>query len=225
MYTDKGKAKPKTTIEDVEVALDKLILALEKGDSLQWEEEDVHKTVVAYVRYRSRLKFPFNDKQRTKDTSSEISGTILQRIFVTKYWPSFMLKLKNNPTEETKAECLKWLNYTVNKNCRHIPVEWARKKIDKIINVAPHSEIICCGEEFSTPEQEFINNETTNCVQNLLNSLPEEESELIRLRLFEELTFDQLSERFGVASSTLTKRYARLRKKLQKKLSDDNIKL
>jgi len=70
----------------------------------------------------------------------------------------------------------------------------------------------------STPEQQVLQQEVSESVRRILKSLPAEQSEVVTLKHWEDLTFAEIAEVLGISQNTVASRYRYAMEKLQRAL-------
>ena len=228
MYTTRGKEKPKTTIAQVEEALNKLLGKL-KAQAVPREiaiaEEKVNATVLAYVRYETHWRFSHDDPARMSNTSSELSGEILKRLYMSQNLPGFLQKLKDEQTEEAKLACIKWLRKMVSNNAWRIPIDWSRKKIVKT-HPDHETNLAIINNESSKhddPEALATGAESAKIVEQVMAGLSSEDDAIIKYRFVDGLTFREIAVELGLEQSTVRKRYNKLFGDLKSILNEKGI--
>ncbi len=70
----------------------------------------------------------------------------------------------------------------------------------------------------ATPEQQLLQQESSESVRRILKSLPSEQSEVVTLKHWEDLTFAEIAEVLGISQNTVASRYRYAMEKLQRAL-------
>lgn len=99
--------------------------------------------------------------------------------------------------ENTKVESVEqYLIRSISNAC----TDYFRRKPLKIVSLDK-------AEHVPTNESDRLIHEEYVRVNNLLNSLPEEQAEIVRLKCYDELTFKQIAELLGIPEPTAKSRY------------------
>jgi RNA polymerase sigma factor (sigma-70 family) len=120
---------------------------------------------------------------------------------------------KANLFDETKSSLSTWL-YRIARNRR---IDLTRR--DRTDYVDPQSAIIIDIADETGLDIAMDGQQRDDLVRNLIQSLPEEQLELVRLAFYESLSHSQIAERTGVPLGTVKSRlrlaFSRLRRSLE----------
>lgn len=136
-----------------------------------------------------------NDKEKTEDIVSE----------------TFFKALKYIKTYTPQGKSIKCWLFTI---CRH---EIYRNHRPPTENLDENMDIASYDEEILS---EIIKEEQQQNIRALLNKLPSKVSEIIRLKIWEEMTFEEISEILKEPESTVKMAYYRGLTKLKEKVND-----
>lgn len=111
-----------------------------------------------------------------------------------------------------------WLRTIARRGC----LDWLKKKTNQTVPFSVVGGAIERGEAFAdssqSPEEEFWNKTDREQLQTSLESLPEEEREVLLLHSSGEWTYAQLAELLEIAVGTVNSRLARAREQVRNRM-------
>jgi RNA polymerase sigma factor (sigma-70 family) len=76
--------------------------------------------------------------------------------------------------------------------------------------------------EHESPDENFSRGETVDRIRSAMNGLSEEQREVVRLRIYEEMTFAAIAEELNLPLGTVLTRMRLALRRLQREIHDDN---
>ena len=214
--------KPEVKFNEVESVMAEFVRALQKKDEekVSYLEEKLQNVIYGYMSYCSSKCYAKNDSMRRTMGSTFLSHRVWIYFSVEKKLPKKIAQVRENPCDETAAECLDFLQKELRKKIRETIIDRSRK--EKGGKKFPINEDTNAFNNSRGPSslEAVMNKEWNKALNEIIKDLPEKEREIFRLVVWQKLSLRDSAGIMGMEESTLRKMRNRIFDKIRKRMKE-----
>ena len=216
---------PEVKFSELKDVLDDFVTAIIDNNEkeIAYLEEKFMRVVYGFIRFYVRKKYSRDHSARSTLGSTSLTHRVFDYIYLRNRIPTHINNIRENPSAEAVADCLRFTWDAIDKKARFIPIdEYNRKKREEILPTDDEFSAITNREEASSHEK-AVENERNEILYEILSEFPEDEQEVINLADLQGLTLRDAAMIIQMEESTFRKKRKRINEKIKIKLKERGV--